>query len=132
MFINTFGAVTLTGLLACVVTTVGIYIISKYERWGREHSGFFMPFAAGVLIAVSFLHIIPKSFQMNGRGPVFLLAGFLATYLFNRFLTTYVCHKSAGTNYTAGIIPTSWKVCRWTAPMAVEALAGTTATNLSR
>ena len=105
MSFNTFGAVMLTGLMACAMTTVGIYIISKYERWGREHSAFFMSFAAGVLISVSFLHIIPKSFQMNGRGPVFLLAGFLAIYLFNRFLTTYVCHKGEGTNYTAGVIP---------------------------
>jgi zinc transporter ZupT len=47
--------------LACVVTTIGIVAISKYGQWAN--------FAAGVLISVSFMHVIPKSFEMNGRAP---------------------------------------------------------------
>ena len=105
MQLGTFGAVMVTGLLACAVTTVGIYIISRYERYGLEHSAYFMSFAAGVLISVSFLHIIPTSLHMNDRGPIFILTGFLAIYLINRFLTTYVCQKGEGAHYTAGVIP---------------------------
>lgn len=106
MFTNTFAAVILASFLACGVTTIGIYIISKYERWGTEHSAYFMSFAAGVLISVSFMHIIPKSFQMNDSAPVFLLAGFLAIYLSNRLLNLYVCHDEERADYTMGIIPT--------------------------
>jgi len=106
MFTNTFVAVLLASLLACGVTTIGIYVISKYEQWGREHSAYFMSFAAGVLISVSFMHIIPKSFEMNGAAPVFLLAGFLAIYLSNRLLNLYVCHEDDRTDRTVGIIPT--------------------------
>jgi len=62
MFTGTFAAVVLASFLACGVTTIGIYVISKYEQWGREHSAYFMCFAAGVLISVSFIHIIPESF----------------------------------------------------------------------
>jgi zinc transporter ZupT len=87
---NGFAAVILTSSLACGVTTIGIYVISKYERWGREHSAYFMSFAAGVLISVSFVHIIPKSFEMNSTAPVFLLVGFLVIYLSNRLLNLYV------------------------------------------
>ncbi len=105
MVTNTFAAVMLASLLACAVTTIGIYVISKYERWGREHSVYFMCFAAGVLISVSFMHIIPKSFQMNDAAPVFLLAGFLAIHLSNRFLNLYICHKYECAEYTVGIIP---------------------------
>ncbi|MGC9358302.1 MAG: ZIP family metal transporter [Anaerolineae bacterium] len=100
-----FWPVILTSSLACLVTTIGIYVISKYEQWGREHSAYFMSFAAGVLISVSFMHIIPKSFQMNESAPVFLLIGFLGVYLSNRLLNLYICHDYDCENYAVGIIP---------------------------
>lgn len=105
MFTNTFAAVILASFLACAVTTIGIYVISKYEQWGREHSAYFICFAAGVLIAVSFMHIIPESFQMNSTAPVYLLAGFLAIHLSNRFLSLYICHEYECADYAVGIIP---------------------------
>ena len=105
MLTNTFAAVILTSFLACGVTTIGIYVISKYEQWGREHFAYFMSFAAGVLISVSFIHIIPKSFGMNGRAPTFLLVGFLAIYLSNRLLNLYICHEYECMDYAMGIIP---------------------------
>jgi zinc and cadmium transporter len=105
MFNDSFAAVVLASFLACGVTTIGIYVISKYEQWGREHSAYFMSFAAGVLISVSFMHIIPKSFDMNSSAPVFLLAGFLAIYLSNRFLNLYICHEYECVDYAVGIIP---------------------------
>ncbi|HDD61038.1 MAG TPA: hypothetical protein ENF22_00735 [Chloroflexi bacterium] len=80
-------------LVACLVTTIGIFVINKYGEWGSTNVVCFMSFAAGVLISVSFLHIIPKSFAMNKEAPVFLLVGFFALYLTNRFLTTYICHE---------------------------------------
>ena len=102
---GTFLVVMLASSLACVVTTAGIYIISKHEAWGRNNTVYFMSFAAGVLISVSFMHIIPKSFQMNNEAPAFLLAGFLLLYLFNRFLNLYICHEYQGKNFAAGIVP---------------------------
>lgn len=105
MSAGTFAVVALASFLACGVTTIGIYIISKYEQWGREHSAYFMCFAAGVLISVSFIHIIPKSFQMNSTAPMYLLAGFLAIHLSNRFLSLYICHDYECAAYTVGIIP---------------------------
>jgi zinc and cadmium transporter len=105
MFTNTFAAVTLASFLACAVTTIGIYVIAKFERWGKEYSAYFMSFAAGVLISVSFMHIIPESFQMNSAAPVFLLVGFLAIHLSNRLLHLYVCHENECANYTMGLIP---------------------------
>ncbi len=105
MFTNEFGAVILASFLACGVTTIGIVIISKYERWGKEHSAYFVSFAAGVLISVSFMHIIPKSFEMNASAPAFLLAGFLGIYLSNRLVKHYICHEYECTDYAMGIIP---------------------------
>lgn len=106
MFTNTFAAVLLASLTACAVTTLGIFVISKYERWGTEHSAYFMSFAAGVLVSVSFMHIIPKSFEMNGAAPMFLLAGFLGIYLTNRLMNIYVCRDDRPADVAAGVIPT--------------------------
>ena len=78
---------------ACAVTTMGIFVISRYEQWSKRHSVYFMSFAAGVLIAISFMHIIPRSFQMSDMAPMFMLIGFLALYLSNHFLRFYLCHQ---------------------------------------
>lgn len=90
-------------LLAGVVTTLGIYVIRRYETWGRKNSTYFSCFAAGVLIAVSFLHIMPKSLDMNQRAPLYLLAGYFFMHLFNRFITAYVCDKNP--DYAIGLVP---------------------------
>jgi len=101
----TFWAVLLASFLACAVTTIGIVVIGCYEKWGTDHTAYFMSFAAGVLISVSFIHIIPRSFTMNASAPLFLLAGFLTLHLFNRFLQAYVCQEVGCENLTLGIIP---------------------------
>jgi zinc transporter ZupT len=105
MFTSTFGAVLLASVLACLVTTIGIYIISKYEEWGNQNVVYFISFAAGVLISVSFIHIIPRSFDMNETAPIFLLAGYMGLYFFNRFLNIFVCHDRESANLSIGIIP---------------------------
>jgi zinc and cadmium transporter len=105
MIISTFGAVLLASLLACAVTTVGIIAIRHYEKWGINNAVYFMSFAAGVLISVSFIHIIPTSFGMNVSASIFLLAGFLALYLINRFLNIYICHEYEFTDLSLGIVP---------------------------
>jgi zinc and cadmium transporter len=105
MINGVFGAVLLASSLACAVTTSGIYIISRYERWANRNAVYFMSFAAGVLISVSFVHIIPKSFDMNSSAPIFLLLGFMALYLLNRFLNVFVCQQRECPDLATGIIP---------------------------
>jgi zinc and cadmium transporter len=105
MLTHTFGAVMMASLLACAVTTVGIFAIGRHEVWGTNNAVYFMSFAAGVLISVSFIHIIPTSNVMNASAPIYLLAGFLALYLTNRFISAYICHEYSTANYTIGLIP---------------------------
>lgn len=97
----TFGASVVAG----VVTTGGILAIRRFEAWARRNTTYFACFAAGVLIAVAFMHIIPKSFAMNGQAPAYLLAGYLLMHAFNRFLTAYVCDKPQTADYALGLVP---------------------------
>jgi zinc and cadmium transporter len=92
-------------LIASAVTTSGIFAIRRFEGWARQNITYFACFAAGVLIAVSFLHIVPTSFAMSPLAPIYLLAGYLFMLVFNRFLTAYVCDKPETAEYALGIVP---------------------------
>jgi len=102
---SSFPWVVLASSLACIVTTIGIYIINKYAQWGNQNISYFMSFAAGVLLSVSFMHIVPKSFSMNESAPVFLLIGFMGMYVINRFIKIYVCNDRECAGVSIGIIP---------------------------
>ena len=103
---NTFWTAFATSMAAALVTSLGIYTIRRYAAWGHRNTTYFMCFAAGVLIAASFLHIIPTSLEMNPNASAWLLAGFLALHVFNRFLTAFVCEKDPGRkNYAIGMVP---------------------------
>ncbi|MEJ2180689.1 MAG: ZIP family metal transporter [Gammaproteobacteria bacterium] len=101
---NTFWTALFASLLAATVTAIGIYTIRHFESWGRKYSIYFVCFAAGVLISVSFLHIIPKSFGMNSNAPMYLLVGFVLLHLFNRFITAFVCERGPDSSYGIGLI----------------------------
>ncbi len=79
--------------------------IRRHEAWARRNTAYFASFAAGVLIAVSFLHIVPKSFAMNGHAPAYLFAGYLAMLGINRFIGAYVCDKPQTADYALGLVP---------------------------
>lgn len=105
MIDSRFFVVMLTAFIACIVTTIGIYVIKKFSNWGKKNAVYFISFAAGVLISVSFMHIIPKSFEMNAKAPIFLLVGFLSLYFLNRFLKIFVCSDKLKGKCTSGITP---------------------------
>jgi zinc and cadmium transporter len=102
---NTFWTALGASTLAATVTAIGIYTIRHFEAWGRRYNIYFVCFAAGVLISVSFLHIIPKAFEMSANAPVYLLSGFLLLHLFNRFITAFVCERGLNPSYGIGLVP---------------------------
>jgi zinc and cadmium transporter len=105
MSTGALGPVLLASTLACAVTTAGIYLIARREPWANRNAVYFMSFAAGVLISVSFVHILPTSFEMSGAAPVFVLLGFLGLHLFNRLLHVFVCQHRQQPELTIGITP---------------------------
>lgn len=102
---NTFWTAFGASVLAALVTSIGIFVVRHFEQWGRKNTVYFICFAAGVLISVSFLHIIPKAFAMNVNAPIYLFAGYLSLHLFNRFINAFVCDKSSDDQYGIGLIP---------------------------
>ena len=100
-----FLAASVASIFACAVTTTGILVIHRYREWTQRNTIYFICFAAGVLISVSFLHIVPTAFAMNVEAPTYLLAGYLAMLGFDRFLTAYVCDRPMTSDYALGLLP---------------------------
>lgn len=91
-------------LCAAFITALGIGRIRRYGDWAMRNSLYFACFAAGVLIAVSFLHIIPKSLGLDAQATVFLLTGYLFMHVLNRFVTAFVCDRPATKDYAIGLV----------------------------
>jgi zinc transporter ZupT len=100
-----FWTAFLASLLAAAVTTAGLVVIRHFEAWARANTPYFARFAAGVLISVSFLHIIPEALGMAADAPVYLLTGYLVMHVLNRFLTAFVCDKREREDYALGLVP---------------------------
>lgn len=105
MFSGQLIGVLASSLAACAVTTLGIYMISRYAAWSRKHSGYFVSFAAGVLLTVSLLHLIPRSLEINPRSPYYFLIGFLALYVLNHFINIYLCRNDGDDLAIPGLTP---------------------------
>jgi zinc transporter ZupT len=100
-----FLAPFLVSLCAAAVTASGIGVIRRYEDWALRNAPYFACFAAGVLITVSFLHIVPQALSLSSQAPLYLLAGYFCMHLFNRFVTAFVCDRPATKDYAIGLIP---------------------------
>lgn len=70
--------------IGALFTVAGIYAVRLRGGGVAESRGQMMAFAAGLLIAVSFLHLIPEAFAGGGAAPPGLLAGFLFLLLLSR------------------------------------------------
>lgn len=101
-----FATALAASLAAAAVTALGIQAIRHFATWADRYSAHFVSFAAGVLIAVSFLHLIPRSLELSPRAPAWLLIGFVALHLFNRFVTAFVCDHQSESHYAIGLVPT--------------------------
>ncbi|UCE14070.1 MAG: ZIP family metal transporter [Candidatus Heimdallarchaeota archaeon] len=99
-------------LIACTATSIGMIIIWKYKEWGEKNVIYFMSFAAGLLLAVSILHIIPESFELNSSAPLCLLVGFLSFHAYDRVIDNHSFNnhdRKSARLYSLGII-TAWGI----------------------
>ena len=105
VFDNVFWGVLLASGLACIVTSIGVYVINKYSAWGHRNVAHFMSFAAGVLITVSIMHILPEAYTMNTSAPLFVLVGYWSLHLLNHILDRYKVKGKEGVELSIGLVP---------------------------
>lgn len=105
VFDNVFIAVILASTLACIVTSIGVYVINKFANWGNKNVAHFMSFAAGVLITVSIMHILPEAYTMNNNAPLFVLIGYWSLHILNHILHQYKIPKHEEVELSLGLVP---------------------------
>ncbi|MBI5574124.1 MAG: ZIP family metal transporter [Elusimicrobia bacterium] len=75
-------------LIAGATTIFGTLLIFYYEDYAKRNSVYFISFAAGVMLATSFFHLIPEAIEISANIPTWVLCGFLIFYIIQNFLVT--------------------------------------------
>jgi zinc transporter ZupT len=91
--------------IACAVTTTGIIAVRRFEGWSKANAPHFASFAAGMLVTITILHIVPGAIRLGMRVPAYVLAGYLIMYAFDRFLAAYASDKPRVAGYSLGLLP---------------------------
>jgi len=75
-------------LIAGAATLIGTLLIFYYEDYAKRNSVYFISFAAGIMLATSFFHLIPEAIEISANIPTWVLCGFLIFYIIQNFLIT--------------------------------------------
>lgn len=75
-------------LIAGAATLLGTLLIFSYENFTKRNSFYFISLAAGIMLATSFLHLIPEAIEISANVPAWVLCGFLIFYIIQNFLVT--------------------------------------------
>ena len=94
-------SVSLVGVL---VTGAGIAAMRLAEAWATKCEAWFASFAGGVLVAVSFLHLMPEAFSLTELAPAGMLAGFAAMHAVGRLVADRVCGTPAREACALGLV----------------------------
>lgn len=92
---------TIFAVLAAVVNGIGIFAIFKYREWAEKAKTYFMCFAAGILVSVPLILILPKAIQKSFYAGFFALFGFLFMLYSNAIIRHYTKEKTLAFGITA-------------------------------
>jgi len=102
---NGLWAPILAACLSAAVTTIGIVVIGRFQYWAKRNSVHFKSFAAGMLLAVSILHLLPRAFSLSEHPSYFILAAFVAVYLVDHLLGGPGRDSAGRQRRLSGLIP---------------------------
>ncbi|MBI2342894.1 MAG: ZIP family metal transporter [Deltaproteobacteria bacterium] len=86
------GVMAIGGCLPFLVARKG-----RSLSWG-------LAFAAGILLASAFFHLMPEAYAaMGAAAGMWVLGGFLFLYLFERFITVHICETLGCHVHTVGL-----------------------------
>jgi ZIP family zinc transporter/zinc and cadmium transporter len=106
------GLAVASSLFAGFAAMVGTLIIWKYKEWGTRNIVYLMSFAAGLLLTISIVHIVPEAIEKNVNAPLFLLMGFILFYSYDRLIDNHSINKhgyESNDHSNLGVI-TSWGI----------------------
>lgn len=86
--------ILLLAFIGSVAGLIGGVVLIVKDSWGRTLCKYAIPLAAGVLLSVSILHLIPEANHEMGRGAfLVVLLAFLGSFLFEQFFAHLHHHE---------------------------------------
>jgi len=82
-------ASVLFGLLAALITALGLAAVALRSEWSARQSGLFALSAAGMLITICLLHIVPEAMAADSGAARFVLGGFFMGLLLSFAMRTF-------------------------------------------
>lgn len=82
--------------LAGLATLTGVFLMRKYQEWALENSHYVNSFAAGLILALVFFHLMPESVELSNLAFPAILFGFFLFYLLENFI---VIHSGSEIHY---------------------------------
>ncbi|OGG04888.1 hypothetical protein A2Z33_06325 [Candidatus Gottesmanbacteria bacterium RBG_16_52_11] len=83
--------------IGSVAGLIGGVLLLFRKQWAGQVANFSVPLAAGVLLAVSFLHLFPEAVETTGnRAFSIILAVFVVMFLVERFFFYFHHHRQEG------------------------------------
>ena len=93
------------GLIAAFVTTLGLLAVALRSDWSQQYAGLFGLAAAGMLITMAFLHIMPEAFALSPQAPIWLTIGFFGGLALSFIVQTIFPEREASTLPSEAITP---------------------------
>lgn len=87
--------------LSAVVNGLGIFAIFKYKEWAEKAKFYFMCLAAGILVSIPLILILPKAIQKNFYAGFAALFGFLFMFFSNAIIKHYTKKETLAFGITA-------------------------------
>jgi ZIP family zinc transporter/zinc and cadmium transporter len=91
-------------LIAGFSTILGTILVFYKESWAKKNSVFLISFAAGIMLTISFLHILPEAYEIFPNVWIATFIGFLCFYILQDIVMFHPCHDEECEIHRLGIL----------------------------
>lgn len=97
---NRWAEVITYGTVAGAATFIGMYLVLASPGWSRRHSAALVSYAAGVLLGVGLLHILPETMALIPKtAAAWILGSFVLFYFLEHHFLVHAGHEQLHHNH---------------------------------
>jgi ZIP family zinc transporter/zinc and cadmium transporter len=79
-------------LIAASAAMIGALIVLTFHKWSEKNSFLIINFAAGVMLTLAFVHLIPDGLELNPNTMFYTLIGFLFMFFLQFVVLSHHSH----------------------------------------
>jgi ZIP family zinc transporter/zinc and cadmium transporter len=87
-------------LIAASAAMLGALVVLTFHKWSEKNSFLIINFAAGVMLALAFTHLIPEGLELNSKTMIYVLLGFLIMFFLQFVVLFHPCHDEKCSKHT--------------------------------